>query len=58
MDYSASGGLATAGTAGTALAYTGVSGVLWLLIAAVALIAAGSALMRFVPRKKKAEPTR
>lgn len=36
---------------GTALAATGATGWLWMLIAAVTLIAAGAALWRIVPRK-------
>jgi len=53
MDYSASGGLAATGAAGSgALAYTGSNNIMWLVIAAVALIAVGGALLRFVPRKQ------
>ncbi|WP_170977837.1 hypothetical protein [Blastococcus sp. CCUG 61487] len=45
-----SASLAAGGTGGV-LAYTGF-GSLWLVLAAFAMIAAGTALMRIVPRKQ------
>lgn len=49
--YNTAGGLATgAGTLG-GLAATGVN-VVWLLLAAFALLGAGMAIMRLVPRRE------
>lgn len=47
--YQKAGAALTAGTAGT-LAYTGMS-AFWYVLAGFALLAAGTALMRIVPRR-------
>ena len=52
MNYD-SAGLVGAVSAGGLLAMTGVSGVIWILLASFALIAAGSAILRIVPRREK-----
>ena len=45
------GGVAGSAAAAGALPFTGLN-VVWMLLAAFALIAAGSALMRLVPRRE------
>ena len=49
--YSVTGIAGTTAVAGTGLAYTGVN-VVWLLLTAFALLGAGLALMRMVPRRE------
>lgn len=52
MNYD-SAGLVGAVSAGGLLAMTGVSGAIWVLLASFALIAAGSAILRIVPKRVK-----
>lgn len=55
MDYGQVRGIVVTSTgAGTAgLAFTGVSGIPWLLIACVTFLAVGVALLRLAPRREE-----
>lgn len=54
MNYNGTGALGGGAAGGGAvLAMTGAGDVLWLALAAFALIAAGTALLRIIPKKEK-----
>lgn len=54
MNYDGTGAAATAGIGGT-LAMTGAPGLLWIALAAFAMICLGSAIWRMTPRSEDDE---
>jgi hypothetical protein len=49
--YNQAGSAISTGAGAGVLAYTGAPAIIWLLLCAFALIAAGSALLRILPKR-------